>query len=839
MSFKICLGENKMLSVKTTSMIALLLLLSAAAGLSAETPPTAAEAELPVVFEKTVLPFLQSHCLQCHGKDKQEGKLNLSAYTSVAKVASDLRPWEGVIRRLAAHEMPPEDAQPQPTPEERKAVIGWVKTLRNQEARRNAGDPGPVLARRLSNAEYDNTIRDLTGVDLKPTREFPIDPANEAGFDNSGESLTMSPALLDKYLAAGRFVADHLLLLPDGIEFAPHPVITDTDRDKHSVRKIIEFYQKQRTDYADYFFAAWHYRHRVALGKPNVTLADVAAEQGVSPKYLTSVWSVLTDTKHDLGPVAELRKAWLALPEPLQDNAGLRKLCEQLRDLVLTERTRLAVPIGDFKVSGVNIGSQPIILWKNDAIAANRRRGQLPEGDERQETPEFVAAVDYFCTTFPDVLLVSERGRMYLDPKEQDKGRLLSAGFHLMLGYYRDDAPLYDLLLDENQQKQLDALWLQLDFATFAPERQFQDFVYFERAESPRFLTSAEFDFARGEDKDIHSQAKMQKLAEAYLAKARDGGMKEEAVEVIDRYFQTMSAKIRKLEKARLAAEPSQLEAVVKFTQRAYRRPLAENERDELRAFYRSLRETEELSHEDALRDTLVSVLMSPYFCYRVDPPGAGTKIGPLSDYALASRLSYFLWSSMPDEELLAHAAAGDLHQADVLASQTRRMLRDGRITGLATDFGGNWLDFRRFEQHNGVDRGRFPAFDDDLRQAMFEEPIRFFADLAQRDGSVRDFLNADCTLVNPVLAKHYGMELPSPQPNQWVRIDGARKYGRGGLLPMSVFLTSNSPGLRTSPVKRGYWVVRRLLGEYIPPPPPGVPELPQDEAAQGELTQR
>jgi hypothetical protein len=109
----------------------------------------------------------------------------------------------------------------------------------------------------------------------------------------------------------------------------------------------------------------------------------------------------------------------------------------------------------------------------------------------------------------------------------------------------------------------------------------------------------------------------------------------------------------------------------------------------------------------------------------------------------------------------------------------------------------------------------------------MFEEPIRFFVDLARADRSVLDFLYADHTFVNPVLARHYGM----PEPDGWRRIDDANKYGRGGLLPMAVFLTRNAPGLRTSPVKRGYWVVRRLLGEQIPAPPAEVPDLPNDEA--------
>src|SRR5881275_179659 len=109
----------------------------------------------------------------------------------------------------------------------------------------------------------------------------------------------------------------------------------------------------------------------------------------------------------------------------------------------------------------------------------------------------------------------------------------------------------------------------------------------------------------------------------------------------------------------------------------------------------------------------------------------------------------------MPDGELLAHAAAGDLHRPDVLTAQARRMLRDDRVRGLATEFAGNWLDFRRFEEHNSVDRRRFPTFDDGLRRAMFEEPVRFFIDLVRRDGPVLEFLDADHTFVNPALARH------------------------------------------------------------------------------------
>ena len=112
-------------------------------------------------------------------------------------------------------------------------MIDWLEAVRAEEARKHAGDPGLVLARRLSNAEYNYTVRDLTGVDIRPTREFPVDPANPAGFDNSGESLAMSPALLGKYLQAAREVANHLVFRPEGLAFAPHPMLVETDRDKY------------------------------------------------------------------------------------------------------------------------------------------------------------------------------------------------------------------------------------------------------------------------------------------------------------------------------------------------------------------------------------------------------------------------------------------------------------------------------------------------------------------------------------------------------------------------------------------------------------------------------
>lgn len=843
----------------------ILLVIGALSSCAASADP--AGGNLQETFAGTIRPFLNTYCVSCHGKDEPKGELDLTPYATMELAAKDAQRWKLVLERLEAGEMPPKKAKKHPTPEQRTQIVTWIRAMRAQEATRNAGDPGPVFARRLSNVEYDYTIRDLTGIDIRPAREFPVDPANQAGFDNSSESLTMTPVLVKKYLEAARRVADHLVLKPTGIEFAPHPVVADTDRDKFCVNRIVGFYKRQKTDYADYFHAAWQYRHRAALGKPNATLGDIAADSGISAKYVATIWSVLTQTRDQVGPIAALQLMWdeLPAPDPKNDpkNATLaRDGCEKMRDFVVDIRAKLVPRVDNLTAPRIQNGSQPLVLWKDRAMAANRRRYTpgmelvfegLPAGspiEKMMAIPEdpaafqrYEATFERFCSTFPDAFYISERARVYMDPEKEKSrpGRLLSAGFHSQMGYFRDDQPLYDLILSEDQQKELDRRWQELDFIASAPIRQYTGFIWFERTDSS-FMRDPEFHFARAEDKDCISVEKMKRLEEVYIAKATANGASETALQAIHRYFKDMSATFRWLEQAHKDAEPTHLAALQELAARAYRRPLTQGERQDLLAFYGTLRDKEGLTHEEAMRDTLASVLMSPHFCYRLDLPQPGVARGTvasLDDYALASRLSYFLWSSMPDQPLLDLAAAGQLRKPEVLAAQARRMLKDPRVRGLATEFAGNWLDFRRFQETNSVDRQRFPSFDNDLRAAMFEEPIRFFMDVAASDRGILDFLYADHTFVNAALAKHYGMAIPNGAPDQWHRIDNAGKYGRGGLLPMAAFLTRNSPGLRTSPVKRGYWVVKRILGEHIPPPPPTVPELPADEAKLGDLTLR
>ena len=162
--------------------------------------------ELDRQFHSAVLPFLGTYCIPCHGKENPDAQLNLTAYSNVASVMEDDTHWARILDKVASNQMPPSHASKQPLQAQRDAVIAWIHAVQQYEAghRKDTGDPGPVLARRLSNAEYNYTVRDLTGVDLQPAREFPVDAANQEGFDNSGESLTMSSALMKKYVQAAK-----------------------------------------------------------------------------------------------------------------------------------------------------------------------------------------------------------------------------------------------------------------------------------------------------------------------------------------------------------------------------------------------------------------------------------------------------------------------------------------------------------------------------------------------------------------------------------------------------------------------------------------------------------
>ncbi len=311
-------------------------------------------------FAKALQPFFKTYCVACHGKTEPEAELDVTAYDSVTALVKDARHLDLLIERIKTEEMPPKKSKTRPSAELRRDVVAWLQAVRDREISRHAGERGIVLARRLSNAEYNYTIRDLTGVDIRPTREFPVDPANTAGFDNSGESLAMSPALLNKYLKAAYEVASHMVLQPVGFTFAPHPMAVETDQDRYCVSRIIDFYHRFDTDYAAYFEAAWRFKHREALGKGQAALADFCSGTKLSAKYLETLWSLLEGRKEDFGPNAKLQSLWSQLPPPQGgEPEGLRQACEQMRDFVVKLRAKVETRFLNISSGRVGAGRNP------------------------------------------------------------------------------------------------------------------------------------------------------------------------------------------------------------------------------------------------------------------------------------------------------------------------------------------------------------------------------------------------------------------------------------------------------------------------------------------------
>ncbi len=379
--------------------------------------------------------------------------------------------------------------------------------------------------------------------------------------------------------------------------------------------------------------------------------------------------------------------------------------------------------------------------------------------------------------------------------------------------FYREDDHLRRLMLDEPQTARLDRLWDELHFV------------------SHDALTLVDA---------------FQQLLE-YATQDAD----PKVFEPLRKPIQDRAAAFRR---ALVDAQPRQVDQLVDFAAQAYRRPLTDGEKQELRGLYRKLR-SQELPHDDAWRLTLARVFVSPAFLYRLEKAPAGEKPGPVSDWELASRLSYFLWSSLPDRELREAAAAGRLREPDVLAAQARRMLRDERVRRLATEFACQWLHIYDFDQLDEKSDRHFPTFKA-VRGDLYEEAIRFFTDAFQRDASVLSFFDADHTFVNEALAKHYGIHVDGIHVDEslrdskpglgetgpragWHRVDGVRKYGRGGILGLGATLAKQSGASRTSPILRGNWVSEVLLGEKLPRPPKDVPRLPEDETATDGLTVR
>ena len=912
---------------------------------SAAEPAPVPFSELADAYHTQTRPLLEQFCVGCHSTAKQEGDLDLEWFAALADVRRGTTAWLKVGEMLDNGEMPPAESK-QPSPEQRKQLRGWVERYLHAESLASAGDPGPVVLRRLNNAEYTYTIRDLTGVDLDPAREFPTDSAAGEGFTNAGNALSMSPALLAKYLDAGKEIARHAVLLPEGIRFSQFTAQRDWTNE--TLLKIRQFY-RQRVEIVDLgvgtsvglmnlhgdcrlgqagklplekYFAAT-LAERTALRSGEKTISVVAAERGLNAKYLGLLWANIDATEPS--PLLDgLRTRWRdAKPE---DAAALvtevaawqrglwafnvvglmgrkgsgTQWQEPVSPLVVQQEFRLPIPavkegeaaqevvislvIGDCSDGNEHdfvvwhqprlvVDQQPDILLcdipelngidpatfgmhpggksldaaslcvRAPLVITLRLPGTLAAGRTLVTTAMLDSEAGGDASVQPDVVLgeaevklglvvaattatLSTVTALYPDTRTvsyQDPVLVADQGaaqkkfeaameahrqlFPISLCYpqvvptdevltltqfHREDEHLVRLVLDEAEQREIDRLWDELRFVSQDP---------------------------------LKLAAVLDSLVETTKDHPQDGGFNE-AVKPFHERADGFGQRL-------IDCEPKQLDALIDFASHAFRRPLDKQEVDDLRDLYRSLR-SEELSHEDAFRLVLARVFVAAPFLYRFESVPDGASSAQVSNWELANRLSYFLWSSLPDEELRAKAADGTLGHPEVLEQQTRRMLKDARVRRIGTEFACQWLHIHDFPVTESKSTQLFPEFTE-LRSDMYEESILFLTDLFQSDTSLLGLLNADHTFVNERLAKFY--DVAGIEGESWRRIEGIQQHGRGGILGLAATLAKQSGASRTSPILRGNWVSEVLLGEKLPRPPKDVPQL-ADTVPDG-LTER
>ena len=375
--------------------------------------------------------------------------------------------------------------------------------------------------------------------------------------------------------------------------------------------------------------------------------------------------------------------------------------------------------------------------------------------------------------------------------------------------YLRDDRFIYNYILDDAARVKVDHAWYDL----------LSSFEYFDNY----------LDMLSKHFKVDLKVKRMSELGEPQLA-----SLPAE----LRKYLAPVRTHYEAVERAERAARPGHLEDCLRFASRAWRRPLTEPETTSLRAFYVKAITSDKMEHSQAIRTLLTRILISPAFLYRLETAPV-TAVQPLSSWEMASRLSYLVWSSAPDAELRRAAAAGELSNTLEIRRQVKRMMADEKARRFATEFFGQWLGFYRFDQHKGVDTARFPEFTQEVKAGMYDEAISFFDHIVRKDRPVAEILTADYTFLNKPLAKHYGFTKEIKSTDSPEFIEGASAFHRGGILRMGAVLTATSAPLRTSPVKRGDWVLRRILGTPTPPPPPDAGSIPADDKLFAGLSLR
>ena len=833
---------------------------------------------------KQVESFLSAKCYECHNPEKMKGDVDLKQFASDPQLAAQFEIWTKVKDTIDNGDMPPRKAK-QLSPEEKAGITGWVESGLDALAEAKSGDPGPVTMRRLTNAEYDYTIRDLTGRDYSLAKEFQTDGGGGEGFTNTGDVLFMSPAAIDKYFAAARKLADHATIMPGtGIVFHPNRIgLRGPEQVKAQAQQgLYVWYQQKAAPHlpkddqpmreGDYMLACWKHKH------VKTPLDQLAKDMKLSIHFLSNWWNLVNSVEPKSRYLDLVRVPWRELPT---DEKGAQERIKFIEADLLSWNNPKKPGSGVQRQQQDSDGIRP---YPMQGSVNKRTHFHLCFGDTADGNKGDIALVTYIEVSvgkqklnylhWLDKTLAEKRQQAAANPPppnldaikarlaELEKARALY-GKHPQPGRSIEPQVLafaapqvVTLPLPEG------AHWLKVDTRLDMqnPEVDEATMQWTMTTETPRDVTKIMPGvltiWKRGTKKSGETMNDFNKMKTAFpdmferrLEEVASNLYRGGKPNITVYYFSDdqLGQLLGQQDKDTLAAmkkdwgynatpnlnkqqqqeyEGALLWHLQQFARKAWRRPITDEEKKKLDALYFASR-AKELDRESAAREVLVRVLVSPNFLFKAEtlPQLADTKTTdvPLNAHELASRLSYFLWASLPDWQLRKAADDGSLLKTEVLTAQTQRMLRDPKATALAKEFAGQWLKFNGFDEKSTVDEKKFPQFTPELRNDMQLEVVEFFTHLIRDDRNVSDIISGDYTFMNERLGWHYGV--PGIVGNEFREVKVGQHH-RGGLLGMGAILTKTSRPHRTSPVVRGDYLYQVVLGFSSPPPPPNVPEL-------------
>jgi hypothetical protein len=742
-------------------------------------------------FDQKIKPLLEKYCYDCHSDGTDKGNFTLDEHTDYAAMRADFVLWDHVRQQLITHVMPPEKKD-KPTLQERDDLVAWIDDAVFWFDPTKP-DPGHVTARRLNRTEFNNTIRDLLYVDTRPAKEFPPDDSGY-GFDNIGDVLSLSPMLMEKYLRASQEIA------ADAFD-----VSTPEHADVELTAKKMWSHQG-KTDESD--GVRWFHSEAEAMGKFTapasgsylVTLHVAATEAGNEAAKIAfrvngkdvSTYDVTTRWKDYKGP-------WQRITKTIQLNAG---------------ESRISVAFLNDHSDPMN----PDASKRDRNVALDKIDIQGPFGLLAPRGSKFLR---WLIGDKPVGLPVLQLSGEDFDKGEGDAGRdtgamsLASSGY-IKHGVEITEAGKYKFTLKVGAQQAGDEpakTELRIAGKTVGA------FSVTAKNQAPQWF-HVETDLPAGNHE----------LQVWFMNDFYDPATKQ------DRNLWIHQVKLEGPLGKGAGIQVAEIPALIeKLGTRLFRRPIRDEEKAKWQAFA-DLAMKEGESPLGALRYTLEGMIVSPAFLFRISPLPAGAAqngVADIDEYSLANRLSYFLWSSPPDDKLLQLAAKNELRKN--LASEVKRMIGDYRGWALTEDFAGQWLQLRDMDIVS-PDTRRFPEWKGGIAYAMKRESQTFFDHILRDNRSVIEFLNADYSFMDRKLANFYGIQGVKGDKFEKVSLQGTT---RGGILTQGSILTLTSEQTRTSPVKRGKYLLENILGTPPPPAPGGVPPLDEKKARFSDLTLR